>query len=246
MTSTRLAERVSLPDGPRAVAAPRPGVRRQILDAALVEFAARGFQEASLAAIARHVGVTAPLVLYHFGSKANLWREAVEVFCAGFAAVVDEAVEGGAGLEGREALRRLVRRLVHFFAANHSGYRLMRDEGAGGSDSNVSTNLRPSIERIRGLYARAVEEGELRPVPFETAFFMILGALSCYLESQTLAAHLFGEAKARQDWIDDYAEQVVGFCFEGLSLPPRRAAAARPMLAALRAASTPATEERRA
>jgi len=239
MTSTRLAEHGHSVQAPRPVGASRPGVRSQILEAALTEFAEKGFQEASLAAIARRLGVTAPLVLYHFGSKANLWREALEVFCANFAAVVDEAIVDGNELDGRDALRLLVRRLVHFFAANRAAYRLMRDEGgteAGHSEWFASRRLRPVIARIESVYRRAIDEGAVRPAPFETTFFMILGAVSCYLESRSLAAHLFGAADNGDHWIDDYAEQVVGLCFDGLSASARRGDAARPMLAALHVA----------
>src|SRR5262245_42788747 len=122
MTSTRLAERAhaTATQGPRLPGASRPGVRQPILDAALIEFAEKGCQEASLAAIARRLGVTAPLVLYHFGSKANLWREALEVFCSNLSDVVTRAAAEGSALEGRDALRLMVRRLVHFFANNRA------------------------------------------------------------------------------------------------------------------------------
>ncbi|HEY2776232.1 MAG TPA: TetR/AcrR family transcriptional regulator [Candidatus Binatia bacterium] len=242
MTSTRLAERAQQAQSGRPSGAVRPGVRNQILEAALVEFAEKGFQEASLAAIARRLGVTAPLVLYHFGSKANLWREALEVFCASFAATVNEAIAQGNELEGRDALRLIVRRLVHFFAANRAAYRLMRDEGGvdSGHDEWFATrNLNPVIRRIENVYNRAIQEGAMRAAPFETTFFMILGAISCYLESRALAAHLFGASDEREHWIDDYADQVVGLCFEGLLIAPRRE---RPMLAALRAATMTVSE----
>jgi TetR/AcrR family transcriptional regulator len=180
--------------------------------------------------------VTAPLVLYHFGSKANLWREALEVFCAGFSAVVNDAVAEGANLEGRDALRLLVRRLVYFFSNNRAAYRLLRDEGSVETEQGewfASRNLRPVIDRIEAVYQRAVKEGAVRPAPFQTTFFMILGVISCYLESRSLVSHLFGANDEGDDWIDGYADQVLGLLFDGLSVPPRRAD--RPMLAALRA-----------
>ena len=219
----------------------RSGVRSQILEAAVGEFAEKGFQEASLAAIARRVGVTAPLVLYHFGSKANLWRQALEVFSANFSTVIDDAVEQGSSLEGRDALRLVVRRLVHFFAANRAAYRLMRDDGAteiGQSEWFASRRLGAAVKQIENVYQRAVTEGALRPAPFETTFFMILGAVSCYLESRGLVSHLFGAIDENADWIDNYADQVLGLCFDGLSAPARRE---RPMLAALRGAATSPT-----
>ena len=51
---------------------PRAERERQILDAALVVFAERGFQNASMDAVAERVGVTKPVVYTHFGSKEGL------------------------------------------------------------------------------------------------------------------------------------------------------------------------------
>jgi AcrR family transcriptional regulator len=52
--------------------------RGLILEAALAEFAEHGYQGATTASIARRVGVTQPLVHYHFGSKEALWRTTVD------------------------------------------------------------------------------------------------------------------------------------------------------------------------
>jgi TetR/AcrR family transcriptional regulator len=234
-----------LPAASRPAARPsqpaaRPGVRDQILEAALREFADKGFQESSLAAIARRVGVTAPLILYHFGSKANLWRQALEVFCSGFSSVIDGAVAEGREAEGREALRLVVMRLSQFFAANRSAYRLMRDDGGTGSGHGewfASRRLRPVVRQIEVVYKRAVDEGAVRPAPFETTFFMILGAISCYLESRDLVTHLFESATEDSDqFLESYTEQVLALVFDGLSVSARRSESVRPMLAALRAA----------
>lgn len=232
-------------EGPTPVSrprgAPRRGVRDRILEAALVEFAGKGFQEASLAAIARRLGVTAPLVLYHFGSKANLCREAVGVFCADWATDVAAAAAEGRDLDGREALRVMIRRLVEFLMDNRAACRLMRDEGgiaAGQDEWFASKNLRPVLDAVEGVYRRAVDEGAVRPVPFETAFFLILGAASCHLESRSLAARLFGAVDEATNPTEDPAEHVVRFCLDGLSTPPKRATLSTLPPPARRAAAT--------
>jgi hypothetical protein len=118
----------------------------------------------------------------------------------------------------------------------------MRDEGcaeAGQTEWFTSRNLRPVIEQIESVYRRAVDEGAVRPAPFETTFFMILGAVSCYLESRALVSRLFGTSEEGEDWIDGYADQVVRLCFDGLSAPRRET---RPMLAALCAATRPSAD----
>lgn len=51
--------------------------RQQILDAAVDLFSAKGYRSGGIAALAERVGMTAPGVLYYFGSKERLLREVV-------------------------------------------------------------------------------------------------------------------------------------------------------------------------
>ncbi|MCY7300024.1 MAG: TetR/AcrR family transcriptional regulator [Ilumatobacteraceae bacterium] len=50
--------------------------RASLLDAAIHEFAAHGFDGASTRAIATRAGVHQPQINYHFASKLDLWRSA--------------------------------------------------------------------------------------------------------------------------------------------------------------------------
>src|ERR1700757_5453356 len=52
--------------------------RASILDAAIAEFAARGFEGASIRAIADRLGLQHPLITYHYRTKDILWRAAAE------------------------------------------------------------------------------------------------------------------------------------------------------------------------
>src|SRR5580704_19694071 len=52
--------------------------RASILNAAIAEFAERGFEAASIRAIADRLGLQHPLITYHYRSKDILWRAAAE------------------------------------------------------------------------------------------------------------------------------------------------------------------------
>src|SRR5215831_1234771 len=52
--------------------------RTAILNAAIAEFAERGFEAASIRAIADRLGLQHPLITYHYRSKDILWRAAAE------------------------------------------------------------------------------------------------------------------------------------------------------------------------
>jgi len=60
--------------GPRSEA-----TRRAILDAARAIFASRGYEQATIRAIASEAGIDASMVMRYFGSKAGLFAAAASV-----------------------------------------------------------------------------------------------------------------------------------------------------------------------
>src|SRR6202140_4494533 len=52
--------------------------RATILNAALAEFAAKGFEAASIRSISERVGLQHPLITYHYRSKDILWQAVAE------------------------------------------------------------------------------------------------------------------------------------------------------------------------
>src|SRR5690606_33647744 len=98
-------------------------------------------------------------------------------FCAKWAAAMDAAAAEGRALDGREALRLMVLRLVEFLANERAACRLLRDDGAvatGQDEWFASKHLKPILATIERVYRRAIDEGAVRPAPFETTFFLIL------------------------------------------------------------------------
>jgi AcrR family transcriptional regulator len=83
--------------------------RRQILDAAVELFAAKGYRGAGLAALGDRVGMTATGLLYYFGSKERLLREVVAE--RDRADALDDGVPAGPGLT-LSSLRNLGRHNV--------------------------------------------------------------------------------------------------------------------------------------
>src|SRR3954470_23930671 len=100
---------------------PRPSAdstREGILAAALDLFSELSFDGATTREIAARAGVTQGLVNYHFSSKDELWRAAVD----GLFAELSVALDGrGAGLRGVDPLTvaKLVLREFIYFSATH-------------------------------------------------------------------------------------------------------------------------------
>src|SRR5881392_1568471 len=78
--------------------------REEILGAALVEFAAHGFDGGSTEAIARAVGISQPYVFRLFGTKKELFMATVERCLLGTLEMMRTA---SAGLRGEDVLRAI-------------------------------------------------------------------------------------------------------------------------------------------
>src|SRR5215831_20236505 len=94
----------------------REDIRERLLEAALLEFGAKGFDGASTRAIARRIGAHQPQINYHFESKDALWTAAVDHLFAELARVMQGVaharVLGGSGdvAETATAFAEMIRR----------------------------------------------------------------------------------------------------------------------------------------
>jgi AcrR family transcriptional regulator len=78
--------------------------REEILEAALVEFAAHGLEGGSTEAIAKAVGISQPYVFRLFGTKKELFMATIERCMRGTLEMFHTA---SAGLKGEQALRAI-------------------------------------------------------------------------------------------------------------------------------------------
>jgi AcrR family transcriptional regulator len=78
--------------------------REEILEAALVEFAAHGLDGGSTEAIAKAVGISQPYVFRLFGTKKELFTATIERCMRGTLEMMQSAA---AGLSGEEALQAI-------------------------------------------------------------------------------------------------------------------------------------------
>ncbi len=102
--------------------------RTSILDAAIAEFAERGFEAASIRAIADRLGLQHPLITYHYRSKEILWRAAAEHAFAQIRAGWDISAPEASDLSPLQRLRQEYTTLFRFTVAFPEFHRFMRQE----------------------------------------------------------------------------------------------------------------------
>src|SRR6201981_1362611 len=102
--------------------------RGAILDAAIAEFAERGFEGASIRTIADRLGLQHPLITYHYRSKDILWRAAAEHAFAQIRSEWDILAREESGLSPLARLRQEYTTLFRYTVAFPEFHRFMRQE----------------------------------------------------------------------------------------------------------------------
>lgn len=133
-------------------------VAEELLDAALVEFAAHGYSGATTRAIAERAGCHQPQINYHFSSKELLWQAAVDRL---FELLDAEVFDGGPPDDDAEAgpaalLAEVVHRFVRFSARRPELHRIMNLESTVDSaqlDWIVERHVRHRFEQAAALWA---------------------------------------------------------------------------------------------
>ena len=140
--------------------------RARIIQAALDEFAARGFKGASMDAIAARTHTTRALINYYFGSKEKLYIAVLEQVYG----EIREA-EGELDLDHLapvDAMRRIVEFTYNYYLTHEGFVRLVVAENqARGRQFRKSKTMRtlnrPIIDRLSRVIARGQQEGCFRP-----------------------------------------------------------------------------------
>jgi AcrR family transcriptional regulator len=102
--------------------------RASILNAAIAEFAERGFEAASIRAIADRLGLQHPLITSHYRSKDILWRAAAEHAFAQIRNEWDISAAEGSELSPLVRLRQEYTTLFRYTVAFPEFHRFMRQE----------------------------------------------------------------------------------------------------------------------
>lgn len=207
-----------------AQAAPRRrrgGGRERILEAALEQFAGRGFEAVSTSDIARQARTSQSVVLYHFGTKENLWQEAMRLLFSR----VDPRQPADAGSEARSPLERLkdlLRRFVLVSARHPELGQVIFREGAAGGE-RLDWLLRELAGTTYAHFAETLETaaraGLIRPHDPMQLTLMLHGAGATLFNLPALSRALLGRSPFDEDVVHRQAEMVTQILLGGLLAP---------------------------
>jgi TetR/AcrR family transcriptional regulator len=180
--------------------------RQALLDAALHEFAACGFDAASTRAIAARAGVRQGQLTYHFESKDVLWRAAVDQLFGRVDVEFREALEPSRDADSASLLARNIRALVRSVSRLPELNRIMVHEATADSERLawiVETHVRARFEQLGTMWRAARESGattlDADPV---IIYYTLIGAASLLYVNAAEARRLLRQ-KGSDDVISD-------------------------------------------
>ncbi len=227
----------------RRTRAVRRDIRARLIDAALAEFGAKGFDGASTRAMARRIGAHQPQINYHFASKEALWTAAVGRLFAELAETMGDLParvgDRGSGdvSEIAAVFAELIRRFVRFAARRPELNQIMMHEATADSGRlawMTERYVKPLYETYRPLWRRLRAAGIAAPIDERLVHYVLVGAASLVYANAPEAGLLPGIEPTAARWIAKHGDGLVV-----MLLPGAPAAAGRPRRSARSLRKTP-------
>ena len=201
----------------------RADIREALLESALVEFGAKGFDGASTRAIAQRIDAHQPQINYHFESKTALWTAAVDHLFG----LLHESFRGVFPAKQTEigipalaaAYADGIRRLVRFVAAHPELNQIMVHEGTAPSDRLTwltETHVKPFFNGIRPGWQTLCDAGVAAPIDSDILYYVLVGGASLPYVNAAEVRLLTGREPKSPSWIDAHADGMVSILLPGI------------------------------
>jgi TetR/AcrR family transcriptional regulator len=190
--------------------------RKRILAAALDLFSELSFDGATTREIAAKAGVTQPLLNYHFSSKDDLWRAAVDGLFAELNEALTSRAQGLRGVDELTVAKLVVREFIYFSAAHPQLHRIITQECKSDGprmDWLVERHIRPRYEQTVALFARLVDAGHLPDIPAPHLYYILTGAGPTMFVLAPECRRLAGIDPQAPDVIEAHADAVIALIF---------------------------------
>ncbi|ANB74985.1 hypothetical protein AYM40_21360 [Paraburkholderia phytofirmans OLGA172] len=191
--------------------------RSSILHAALLEFAEKGYDAASVRSIAERIGLQHPLITYHYRSKEVLWQAVAELGFAHMRAEWDAHLADSGAVSSEERLKLAYGALFRFTVKFPEFDRLMRWEMLGSSSRLqwlVDTVLKPLIDWLLPQISDAQARGalpEVEPILFHYLMMSLTSSLASFRPELTVTSKL---SPSDPTVVDAYWRAVESMIFE--------------------------------
>jgi TetR/AcrR family transcriptional regulator len=207
---------------------PRADIREELLQSALVEFGAKGFDGASTRAIAGRIQAHQPQINYHFESKAALWTAAVDYIFGLMGKALWGVLPANAGdvevPELAAAFAEGIRLFVGFAAEHPELNQIIVIEGTTATDRSkwmTQTYVKPFFDGIGPAWQVLRNAGIAAQIDHEILYYVLIGGASLPYVNAPEVRLLTGRNPHDPKWIAAHADGLVAILLPGLAAENR-------------------------
>lgn len=196
---------------PRRDAASGATGGERLLSVAIEAFAARGFEGASVRHIAAGAGVDPSLIAYQFGSKADLWRAAVDALSEKLVGALGRVrlVASDGSSHAEEAMVAAISHLVDLTCDNPLIAKFVMSELVQQDDRSdyvFQKLIRPTRDLLVPLISALRDGAGLDP---DMAFFAFNGAIVTAVAGRPFLARMSAEAASERYFREQLKRTVI-------------------------------------
>lgn len=181
--------------------------RLAILEAALAEFAEKGFDAASTRNIGQRCGLHFSLIRYHFQSKSDLWQATATHFFGQITAGWEREAANSRDLDPLERIRREFRAFFKFTIEHPDFHQFMLHENRPESPRLpwlMDNLLAPLINRILPQIEAAQAGGDLPTANPVLLYYFLLGGTAALSSMGPEIRYNSGLKTSDPDVVEDY------------------------------------------
>lgn len=198
----------------KPVQARAEATKARILEVARRHFAERGFEAANTRDIATDAEASHAMIRYHFGTKDNLWREAVTDMFARLRAELGFENGTPPELETIDGYREFLRRYIYYCAKHPEHARIMISESVRGGERlhwMVENFIQPGHEVYAGPTRRHMDNGRMPQAWHPSLIFMITSICQMPFVLAAEAQELYGIDMLSDAAIEAHIDSVFAF-----------------------------------
>jgi TetR/AcrR family transcriptional regulator len=191
----------------------------RLLEAAIELFAASGFEGVSTGDVASRAGYSQAIIHYHFGSKDELWREAMTHLLRDLDARFPLDVKELSDLQPLDRLKVVVRRFIALSAHSTALTSILARETLSDGERLkwlVSRHFQKRIDFLEKIVAELMRTGEANKVPSYVATQVILLSSSFFFCMAPLIKQVHGIDPAAGAEFDRLPDDLLTLFLQGL------------------------------
>jgi TetR/AcrR family transcriptional regulator len=190
--------------------------------AGLRAFARHGYDGVSVRTLTRELGVSHNLIHQRFGSKADLWRAAVDHGFGQMARQMQDVFDPTIS-DPLEQAKLLIRRFVIFSAEHPELLALMDIEARQDTDRLAyvfDRYVKPTLAGAERLVEHLIPEGKIRPISLRQLHFLVAHGAIAPFTLVPLAERFDPRSPLDPEAVQEHADLVAEVIIGGLRIPP--------------------------